>query len=549
MREKRNQRTILIVSLLVIIFIMVVGFAAFATNLTINGTANISTSWNVQITNIRGVNDKLVTNNGAYEVTEPTITDNNLTANFHTGLISPGDKRIYEVEVTNLGSVDAEVTSVFNKPINDAIIFTYDGVSETSVLQNDGTYDTTNLSKVEPFELLANTNNKKYLYITVTYNPNVTGQPSSLEASITLTLTAVQKGTATETTETGKVVQTLSKYGVSIPVVSEGDGLYNNGDGTYTYKGANPNNYIKLGTDTYRIMEIDKDGNLKVIRENTISLQWDPGYSTSISGITNSSSIKGTRYAGLSSNTTDYCVSANTKEKNYYGCKAWGSKYSTLDRNGNSILDQNTQIAQMPWEAGSTTLRNLPEYDSYINAYLNGEYYPCDASISGCENGKKKLTAWYETNVASTLQSKIVDHLWNIGPIKSNNSDLATDISQAEAYKWRGKVGLMNVIDYVKASTNPACTNVAKYYNNTANKVCYENSNTHNCLYKSSMQWTMAPYSYSYPRSVWHANSGGSLEHLDANNSFASRPAFYLSSNIQLTGTGESTSNAYTITN
>ncbi len=40
MREKRDQRTILIVSLLVIVLIMVVGFAAFATNLTINGTAN-----------------------------------------------------------------------------------------------------------------------------------------------------------------------------------------------------------------------------------------------------------------------------------------------------------------------------------------------------------------------------------------------------------------------------------------------------------------------------------------------------------------------------
>ena len=342
----------------------------------------------------------------------------------------------------------------------------------------------------------------------------------------------------------------ISPYGVDMLVMKAGDGLYENSDGSYTYKGENPANYIKLGTDMYRIMEIDKDGNLKVIRDATISLPWDPGYSTSISGITNSSSIKGTRYAGLSSNTTDYCVSASTKENNYYGCKAWGSKYSTLDRNGNSILNQNTQIAQMPWEAGSTTLRNLPEYDSYINAYLNGKYYPCDASISGCENGKKKLTAWYETNVASTLQSKIVDHLWNIGPVKQNNSDLATDISQAEAYKWSGKVGLMNVIDYVKASTNPACTNVAKYYNNTtANKVCYENSNTHNWLYKSSMQWTMAPVSGSGPRYVWLASGGGNLNYNDAKQSNASRPAFYLSSNIQLTGTGESTSNAYTITN
>ena len=357
---------------------------------------------------------------------------------------------------------------------------------------------------------------------------------AAFQTNITLTAKGNVKPTVTYTVDQLKET-----------AVSEGDGLYDNEDGTYTYKGANPDNYITLGTDMYRIMEIDKDGNLKVIRDATISLPWDPGYSTSISGITNSSSIKGTRYAGLSSNTTDYCVSASTKENNYYGCKAWGSKYSTLDRNGNSILNQNTQIAQMPWEAGSTTLRNLPEYDSYINAYLNGEYYPCDASISGCENGKKKLTAWYETNVASTLQSKIVDHLWNIGPIKSNNSDLATDISQAEAYKWRGKVGLMNVIDYVKASTNPACTNVKQYNSNSS---CYNNSNTHNWLYANGYRWTMAPLSYSSSRSVWYASSGGHVLHSVASDSFASRPVFYLANCVQLTGSGTSQS-PYSITN
>ncbi len=208
MREKRDQRTLIIVSLLVIVSIMVAGFAAFATNLTINGTSNISTSWNIQITNIRGVNDKSVTNNQAYEVTDPTITNNNLNANFHTGLISPGDTRIYEVEVSNLGSVDAEITKTLTaNTTSDAIEISYLGVApvgtaNTSILANDGTFTPTGLITSEPFNLPATTNNVRYIYIKVKYKDNVTSQPSSLSASITLELDAVQSTGSHEETST-----------------------------------------------------------------------------------------------------------------------------------------------------------------------------------------------------------------------------------------------------------------------------------------------------------------------------------------------------------
>ena len=131
---------------------------------------------------------------------------------------------------------------------------------------------------------------------------------AAFQTNITLTAKGNVKPTVTYTVDQLKET-----------AVSEGDGLYDNEDGTYTYKGANPDNYITLGTDMYRIMEIDKDGNLKVIRDATISLPWDLGYSSNISGIKSSSSNEGTRYAGLSSNTTDYCVSYNTNENGYYG--------------------------------------------------------------------------------------------------------------------------------------------------------------------------------------------------------------------------------------
>ena len=147
LNSKYNQRNYIIIALCLILVVMGVGYAAFSSLLTINGTANISNSWNIEITNIRGVNLSSVENNGAYDKEEPTVGNDKVSATFHTGLISPGDTRIYEVEVTNKGSVDADITSVFNNTLSDSIYFSYDGVGPlggtgTDVLTNGGVYNT-----------------------------------------------------------------------------------------------------------------------------------------------------------------------------------------------------------------------------------------------------------------------------------------------------------------------------------------------------------------------------------------------------------------------
>lgn len=63
-------------------------------------------------------------------------------------------------------------------------------------------------------------------------------------------------------------------------VVTSGDGLYQDGD-IYYYRGEYPNNYIKLGDKTYRIMSIDEFGYIKVIDPTTTSnrYEWDDRYS------------------------------------------------------------------------------------------------------------------------------------------------------------------------------------------------------------------------------------------------------------------------------
>ena len=324
---------------------------------------------------------------------------------------------------------------------------------------------------------------------------------------------------------TVEVLKLISPTDLLASVTSDGDGLYKDDyeedDIEYLYRGSDPNNYINLGSDLYRIMSIDSSGNLKVIKDTPLSnMVFDPGYSSSISGITSSSSTLGTR---RSSSSSDYCY--KSYDSSYYGCKSWGSSTSTLNSEGKST------VTQMPWEAGSSTLKNLPTYDSYINVYLNGGEYPTS-------NGTTILTSWYSTNVDSSVQSKMVNHLWNVGPVGSLSSlTLALNIEQEAAYKWRGKVGLMTVTDYVRASTNSSCTNVYSYWKNSS---CYNNSSSHNWLYKYSEQRIMTAASYSGSDSVWIATSDDNLRYYYTLEKDSIRPVFYLSSSILLKGKGTS---------
>mgnify|MGYP005789573073 CR=1 FL=1 len=71
----RNKKNIIIGVMIVAVLVMVVVYAAFMTRLTINGTGNIASTWNIEITNITSS----ITGT-AYNITEPTY--NSTTASF-----------------------------------------------------------------------------------------------------------------------------------------------------------------------------------------------------------------------------------------------------------------------------------------------------------------------------------------------------------------------------------------------------------------------------------------------------------------------------------
>ena len=116
--SKSNKKNLIIGGLLAIVLIMAVGYAAFATNLNINGSSAITSNWDVHIKD-GGVNAKNPTQGAAS--TKARKVDA-LTGEFACTLQVPGTSSIeYDIEVENLGSFDAVLDTVTISGTTEAV--------------------------------------------------------------------------------------------------------------------------------------------------------------------------------------------------------------------------------------------------------------------------------------------------------------------------------------------------------------------------------------------------------------------------------------------
>ena len=160
------HKSSLIMILLAIVLIMAIGYAAFVQQLNINGSANISSSWDVHIEDIALNNETL----GAQNV-KATVGENNLSATFEVQLTTPGSSVTYNVTVRNGGNLDAKLDSIaFTNSNNDAIEYSYTGITENDVI-NDGDAQT--------------------FTITVKFNDAYTQMPADTTSSVVMNLTYV----------------------------------------------------------------------------------------------------------------------------------------------------------------------------------------------------------------------------------------------------------------------------------------------------------------------------------------------------------------------
>lgn len=335
----------------------------------------------------------------------------------------------------------------------------------------------------------------------------------SVDSKVTIEYTEPETPPVTPDTPVEDVtsIQSLKNH-----VVTSGQGLYVDSTTTnrYVFKGRNPDNYVKFGSEVFRIISIEPDNSLKLIRLSSIgTIPFDPGYTNEIAGITEVNSLVGTR----GNNSGDICYSSTSN--NFNGCKVWaGNNSNSVYKvvNGNASL-----ITTFPKVYNSNAF-NLPGSDSYLNTYLNG----------GTFQGNS-ITGWY-SSLNSAFKTFISEHYFNIGPVEYvENQTVQTDIIQEKEYLWKGKVGLMNPSDYVLASTNSSCTGLYSY---TTLPECYNNSSNHNYLAQDNEhEWTINPISISNNSRVWSIDTDNNFDNAatsSANNSYQVRPVIFVKGSI-----------------
>ena len=266
MEEKyMKSKKIIMITLCCLICVMAIGYAAFATNLTINGTANITSTWKVLFTKIEEVSKT----SGVTIIKVPTAEGTNAT--FNVDLKSPGDKIIYKITVANQGTLDAIINDITaSETGSDAIKFEITGINKGDKLAKSTT--TT-------------------FNVTISYDESVTSQPALTDNTLTISINYVQDMSQTITPENPTIKTTRLAAAIlkdnnaqadtnidfsQISSDTNGKGLYytstNTEDNktTYYFRGAVKNNYVSFAGFTWRIIRINEDGSVRLIKQDSI---------------------------------------------------------------------------------------------------------------------------------------------------------------------------------------------------------------------------------------------------------------------------------------
>ena len=139
---------------------MVVGYAAFSTNLEIKGTSKVTSNWDIEITNVTEG-----TPTGSAENTVKPSWDK-LWASMEADLYDKGDSMEYDVTIENKGNIDAKLNDILTnveKENNEAVIITFSGYTKGEILK---------------------ANSSKQVHVKIEYNPEYEGGETSSEVEI-----------------------------------------------------------------------------------------------------------------------------------------------------------------------------------------------------------------------------------------------------------------------------------------------------------------------------------------------------------------------------
>lgn len=163
-------------------------------------------------------------------------------------------------------------------------------------------------------------------------------------------------------------------------IVTSGDGLYKDEDesGKYIYKGTSPNNFINFNNETWRIISLEPDGRIKILRNSLLDtrMEWDTDtYDTTEKHW--DKPVKLNEYLN-----GDYLNTMIDKNKIFSSDWSIGTITSENDNLNNQIIDENKQ----KWN-GKVGLISVSEYlktNTNTNQCNNLKLYTKNYSIC-CE--------------------------------------------------------------------------------------------------------------------------------------------------------------------
>ena len=318
------------------------------------------------------------------------------------------------------------------------------------------------------------------LTVIVKYN-DVTEQPSNLTADLEVTLDYSQAPEGYVPPAPSGVIG-----GQKVELVESGDGLYEDTyeSGRLIYRGQNPDNYITFNGETWRIIAKEIDGTYKIIRNDVLANR----------------PFDEANHRSTENNT--YCDNPSR------GCGVYAAVSGTFSSPNGS-------------QSGTVT------EDSSIKIYLNEDYYV--------------------NNINETAKEQMTSHSFNIGTVErldqsgAEADSIEKNIAGEKMYQWTGNVGLANVSDILRASTNPLCTSAITSVND--NDAC----NSNYLLDKGSASyWTINAYSGEYggrSHLVWFGYVNSSVSSVNYYSAYnisdcAPRPVVFLKSSTTLNGSG-----------
>ena len=199
---------------------------------------------------------------------------------------------------------------------------------------------------------------------------------------------------------------------------TSGNGIYKDlyEEGRYIYKGKNPNNYITFNNEQWRIISLEKDGTMKIMRVASIGNRTYDSSSNDWATSDLKTYLNGTYYNGLSNAAKSQIV-----EHDF----AAGAGYCNIDTNeGSDLTDQvnaeNEQLVKQ--KVGLATATEYLRSNSNTNlcrtiTLINNNYSTCKSTtwMFNSANWWTMSASSYYTNYAFFVRS--------IGDLIGGNAD------------------------------------------------------------------------------------------------------------------------------